>query len=203
MDRLQNQILYFLLSLFWQFWFSFRQSLFGIFFWGETGIIHPKVFVKRKRITKCEFMTTWQQKQSTCRFLMPGNLVSPDWGKFFKFTSMPLCWGCCVPLGENCALAPNQSVDCRATILFTISLNSAKVWNRGFNWPVFGVGMHKKSPNAIILSTDMYIVLSISCKCVCRVKFNKTNILKIYVERWYFIILCLMMPLTSLAIHLL
>ena len=30
-------------------------------------------------------------------------------------------------LGENCALAANQSVDFRATILFTISLNSAKV----------------------------------------------------------------------------
>ena len=30
-------------------------------------------------------------------------------------------------LGENCALVANQSVDCRATILFTISLNSAKV----------------------------------------------------------------------------
>ena len=30
-------------------------------------------------------------------------------------------------LGENCALAANQSVDCHATILFTISLNSAKV----------------------------------------------------------------------------
>ena len=30
-------------------------------------------------------------------------------------------------LGENCTLAANQSVDCRATILFTISLNSAKV----------------------------------------------------------------------------
>ena len=30
-------------------------------------------------------------------------------------------------LGENCALAANQSVDCRATILFTISLNSSKV----------------------------------------------------------------------------
>ena len=30
-------------------------------------------------------------------------------------------------LGENCALAANQSVDCRATILFTISLNSGKV----------------------------------------------------------------------------
>ena len=50
-------------------------------------------------------------------------------------------------LGENCALAANQSVDCRATILFTICLNSAKVWNREFNWPVFGVEMHKKSPN--------------------------------------------------------
>ena len=34
-------------------------------------------------------------------------------------------------LGENCALAANQSVDCQVTILFTISLNSAKVWNRG------------------------------------------------------------------------
>ena len=30
-------------------------------------------------------------------------------------------------LAEKCALAANQSVDCRATILFTISLNSAKV----------------------------------------------------------------------------
>ena len=30
-------------------------------------------------------------------------------------------------LGENCALAANQSVDCRAAILFTISLDSAKV----------------------------------------------------------------------------
>ena len=29
-------------------------------------------------------------------------------------------------LGENCALAANQSVDCRATILFTISLNFVK-----------------------------------------------------------------------------
>ena len=51
-------------------------------------------------------------------------------------------------LGENCALAANQSVDCHTTIVFTISLNSAGVWNRGFNWPVFSVGMHKKSPNA-------------------------------------------------------
>ena len=50
-------------------------------------------------------------------------------------------------LGENCALATDQSVDWHATILFTVSINSAKVWNRGFNWPVFGVGMHKKSPN--------------------------------------------------------
>ena len=30
-------------------------------------------------------------------------------------------------LGENCALAANQSVDCRVTTLFTIGLNSAKV----------------------------------------------------------------------------
>ena len=29
--------------------------------------------------------------------------------------------------GDNCALAVNQSVDCRATTLFTIGLNSAKV----------------------------------------------------------------------------
>ena len=50
-------------------------------------------------------------------------------------------------LGENCALAASQSVDCRDTILFIISLISAKVWNKGFNWPVFGVGMHKKYPN--------------------------------------------------------
>ena len=50
-------------------------------------------------------------------------------------------------LGENCALAAKRSVDCHATILFTISLNSAKLWNSQFNWPVFGVGMHKKSPN--------------------------------------------------------
>ena len=39
-------------------------------------------------------------------------------------------------LGENCALAANQSVDCRATTPFTIGLNSAKAGNRGFNWPV-------------------------------------------------------------------
>ena len=51
-------------------------------------------------------------------------------------------------LGENRALAANQSVDCHATILFTISLNSTKVENRRFNWPVFSVGMHKKSPDA-------------------------------------------------------
>ena len=38
-------------------------------------------------------------------------------------------------------------MDYHATILFTISLNSPKVWNRGFHWPVFGVGMHRKSPN--------------------------------------------------------
>ena len=50
-------------------------------------------------------------------------------------------------LGENCALAANQSVDCCATIIFTISLKSAKVWNRGFNSPVFDVGMHKKCAN--------------------------------------------------------
>ena len=50
-------------------------------------------------------------------------------------------------LGENCALATNQSADCHTTTLFTISLNYAKVWNRGFNWSVFSVGMHKKSPN--------------------------------------------------------
>ena len=30
-------------------------------------------------------------------------------------------------LGENCALAANQSVDCRLTTLFTIGLNTAKV----------------------------------------------------------------------------
>ena len=53
-------------------------------------------------------------------------------------------------LGDNCALAANQSVDYRATILFTISLDSAKMWNRGFNWPVFGVRMHKKSPNVCL-----------------------------------------------------
>ena len=53
-------------------------------------------------------------------------------------------------LGEKCALATNQSVDCRTTILFTISLNSAKVWNWGFNWPVFSVGMHNKSPNELL-----------------------------------------------------
>ena len=34
-------------------------------------------------------------------------------------------------LGENCALAANQSVDCRATILFTISLNFAKGVKQG------------------------------------------------------------------------
>ena len=53
-------------------------------------------------------------------------------------------------LGENYALAANQWEVCRATILFTISLNSAKVWNRGFNWPVFGVVMPKKSPNVTL-----------------------------------------------------
>ena len=30
-------------------------------------------------------------------------------------------------LGENCALAANQSVDCHATTPFTIDLNSEKV----------------------------------------------------------------------------
>ena len=50
-------------------------------------------------------------------------------------------------LAENCALADNQLVDCRATTLFTIGLNSAKVWNKAFNWPRFDVGMYKKSPN--------------------------------------------------------
>ena len=49
--------------------------------------------------------------------------------------------------GENCALVANQSVDCSATTLFTVSLNSAKVWNRGFNWPVFCVRMHRKALN--------------------------------------------------------
>ena len=34
---------------------------------------------------------------------------------------------CVQTLEENCALAANQSVDCRATILFTIHLNSSKV----------------------------------------------------------------------------
>ena len=58
-------------------------------------------------------------------------------------------------LEENCALTANQSVDCRATILFTISLNSAKLWNREFNWPVFSVGMHKKSPNVYIKSVPV------------------------------------------------
>ena len=51
--------------------------------------------------------------------------------------------------GENYVLTANQSVDCHATTLFTISLNSAEVWNRGFNWPVFGVEMHKQSPNEV------------------------------------------------------
>ena len=51
-----------------------------------------------------------------------------------------------LPLGENCALAANQSVDCRTIILLTNSLDFfAKVWNTGFNWHVFGVGIHKKS----------------------------------------------------------
>ena len=54
-----------------------------------------------------------------------------------------------VSLGENCALVANQSVHCNATILFTISLNFAKVWNRGINWPVYGVRMHKKSSNVV------------------------------------------------------
>ena len=31
------------------------------------------------------------------------------------------------PLGENCALVANQSVDCRATTLFIVGLNFAKV----------------------------------------------------------------------------
>ena len=57
---------------------------------------------------------------------------------------------------ENRALAANQSDDCRATTLFTIGLNSAKVWNRGFNWPVFGVRMHKKSPNVVALRLDLF-----------------------------------------------
>ena len=48
---------------------------------------------------------------------------------------------------ENCVLAANQSVDCCGTTLFTIGLNSAKVWNMGFNWPAFGV--HKKYPNDV------------------------------------------------------
>ena len=61
-------------------------------------------------------------------------------------------------LGENCALAANQSVDCRATILFTISQNSAKVWNRGYNWPVFGDEMDKKSPN-------VSFVMCFKCYC--------------------------------------
>ena len=60
-------------------------------------------------------------------------------------------------LGENCALAANKSVDCRATTLFTIGLNSAKVWNRGFNWPVFSVLMHKKSPN-VCLNNSKYCI---------------------------------------------
>ena len=34
---------------------------------------------------------------------------------------------CLFSLGENCALAVNQSVDCRTTTVFTIGLNSAKV----------------------------------------------------------------------------
>ena len=42
------------------------------------------------------------------------------------------------PLGENCALATIQSVDCHATTIFTIGLNFAKVRNRGFHLPVFG-----------------------------------------------------------------
>ena len=37
-------------------------------------------------------------------------------------------------LGENWELGTNQSVVCRATTLFT---KSAKMWNRGFNWPVY------------------------------------------------------------------
>ena len=61
--------------------------------------------------------------------------------------------------GENCALAAFQSVNCSATTLFTVGLNSAKVWNRGFNWPVFSVNwpvfsvrMHKKSSNVMKLN---------------------------------------------------
>ena len=69
-----------------------------------------------------------------------------------------------VALGENCVLATNQSVDCCATILFTIILNSAKVWNRGCNWPVFGVGMHMKSPNGSSFKTEIAKFYLIFCK---------------------------------------
>ena len=51
-------------------------------------------------------------------------------------------------------------MDCHATTLFTVSLYSAKVWNRGFNWPVFSVRMHKKSPNACINKFVMLHVLN-------------------------------------------
>ena len=66
-----------------------------------------------------------------------------------------------LPLGENCALTANQSVDFRATTLFNIGLNSAKVWNRGFNWPVFGVRMHKKSPNVSPFKWESTLFLSV------------------------------------------
>ena len=73
-----------------------------------------------------------------------GTTLVHEWGDW-GHGGIPLVHGRGT-LGENCALAANQSVDCRATTLFTIGLNSAKVWNKGFNWPEFGVWMHKKSP---------------------------------------------------------
>ena len=43
---------------------------------------------------------------------------------------------------QLCVLRENSS-----TTLFAVGLNSAKVWNRGFNLLVFGVRVHNKSPN--------------------------------------------------------
>ena len=53
-----------------------------------------------------------------------------------------------ISFGENCLLAANQLVDCHGTTILAIGLYSTKVWYMWFNWPEFGVRMHKKSPNA-------------------------------------------------------
>ena len=83
----------------------------------------------------------------------PEALVSnPTGGNFWWIYFALPCVKICQIIWQNrlswkTQLATIQSVDCHATILFTISINSAKVWNRGFNWPLLGVWMHKKSPN--------------------------------------------------------